>query len=30
VYEWRVMSRTFAAGRYVEKWSPLERFEIGS
>lgn len=29
VYDWRVMSRTFADGRYVEKWSPLERFEIG-
>ena len=29
VYNWRVMSRTFAGGRHVEKWSPLERFEIG-
>ena len=29
VYNWRVMSRTFARGSYVEKWSPLERFEIG-
>lgn len=29
VYNWRVMSRTFAGGGYYEKWTPLERFEIG-
>ena len=29
VYNWRVMSRTFAGGGYHEKWTPLERFEIG-
>lgn len=29
VYNWRVMSRTFARGGYYEKWTPLERFEIG-
>lgn len=29
VYNWRVMSRTFARGGFAEKWSNLERFEIG-
>ena len=29
VYNWRVMSRTFARGGFTEKWSNLERFEIG-
>lgn len=29
VYNWRVMSRTFTRGGYVEKWSAFERFEIG-
>ncbi|WP_293374225.1 FecR domain-containing protein [Phenylobacterium sp. SCN 70-31] len=26
-YVWRVMSRTFVRGRYVEKWSAEQRFE---
>lgn len=29
VYNWRVMSRTFTRGGLVEKWSSVERFEIG-
>jgi hypothetical protein len=28
-YSWRVMSRTFNRGRYVEKWSPTQSFKIG-
>lgn len=27
-YVWRVMSRTVAAGRNIDKWSPAERFVI--
>lgn len=26
-YTWRVMSRTFARGKVVEKWAPAQRFE---
>ncbi|ATQ43311.1 FecR domain-containing protein [Caulobacter mirabilis] len=28
-YSWRVMSRTFARGRFVEKWAPAQKFETG-
>ncbi|MCI3180361.1 peptidoglycan-binding protein [Caulobacter sp. CCUG 60055] len=28
-YVWRVMSRTFAKGRHIDKWSPPQTFQIG-